>query len=110
MALDKVNQARGAKTETERDAAWKEFDEIAEAQPLVSTIGGTMDRDQPDYERIVRDLVLAGMYMYQALKNVEQSGMLDEGSALLMALRTALEKGNIFAAVNKRLSIMPTVN
>lgn len=104
-ALDKVNLARGAKTDAERDALWKEYDEIAQPLPLVSTMGSKVDHDQPDFEKLTRDLLIAGMYMHQAIVNVVESGILDEGSALLMSVRAALDKGKIFAAVSKRFSM-----
>lgn len=111
-ALDKVQQARYAKTEAEKAAAWKEYDEIAAAQPLPSAmeifklkIAG----DRPDYQRLLRDVLLAALQLHSVLTNIVEAAILDEGSALLAAARAALDAGKILAAVRKRLSFDPTM-
>ena len=114
MAIDRVNEARQAKTKDEADAAWRKFDEIATAKPLV----GAMDEmeskiagDEPDYCRLLRDLLVPSLQLLSAVKNIVQAGVLDEGSALLAQARAALEAGKILTAVQeKRLRIVPTVN
>jgi hypothetical protein len=104
-AIEKVNEARNAKTKDESDAAWKAYDEIAAAQPLVSTING--GSEEPDYRRLTATLLTAGLYMLQAMQNVLDSGMLDKGSALEMSVKAALDKGNeTFVANARRLGVL----
>jgi hypothetical protein len=106
QAIDKVNEARNAKSKDEADAAWKEYDEIAAAQPLVSTING--GSEEPDYRRLTATLLTAGLYMLQAMQNVLDSGVLDKGSALEMSVKAALDKGNeTFLANARRLGVLP---
>ncbi len=107
-ALDKVQQARHAKTDAEAAEAWREFDTIAEAQPLPSVIlTSKIDGDQPDYQKLLHDVLLAALQLHGALTNIVEAGILDEGSALLAATRAALDAGRILAAVRKRLNLYP---
>jgi hypothetical protein len=109
-ALEKVQQARHAETDAEKAAAWREFDEIAEAQPLPSAMRSKIVDDQPDYQRLLRDVLLAALQLHAALSNIVKAGILEEDSALLMATRAALDAGKMLAAVRKRLNIdQPTV-
>jgi hypothetical protein len=113
-ALDKVQQARNAKTVQEADAAWREYDAIAQAKPLPSTMDAMLKSrivgDKPDFQKLLRDVLLAALQMQQALTNIVEAGVLDEGSALLAAARAALEQGRILIAVRNRLSISPPMN
>jgi len=107
-ALDKVQHARHAKTDAEKAAAWREFDEIAEAQPLPSVmLNSKIAGDQPDYEKLLHDVLLAALQLHGALTNIVEAGILDEGSALLAATKAALDAGKILGAVRKRLNIDP---
>jgi len=107
-ALDKVQQARHAKTEAEAVEAWRAYDEIAEAQPLPSAMESKIVGDRPDYERLLRDVLLAALQLHGALTNIVEAGILDEGSALLAATKAALDAGKIIAAVRRRLNIDPS--
>lgn len=107
-ALDKVQLARHAKTEAEAVEAWRAYDEIAEAQPLPSAMESKIVGDRPDYERLLRDVLLAALQLHSALTNIVEAGILDEGSALLAATKAALDAGKIIAAVRRRLNIDPS--
>lgn len=108
MALDAVNRFRTAKTTEDKDAAWREYEQIADSGvTLKSSLAGD---DQPDYQRLLRDVLLAALQLHAALSNIVKAGILEEDSALLMATMAALDAGKMLAAVRRRLNIdQPTV-
>jgi hypothetical protein len=119
IALDAVSRFDSGKTQEERDAAWREYKQIADGG-LKSVIDG----DRPSFQKLLFDVLAAAMkledaalQLHSVLSDIVVSGMIPEHTALLATVRVSLTgaeellvAGKELAAVRKRLNIdQPTV-
>jgi hypothetical protein len=114
-ALNAVQRATQAKTEDERDAAWREYARIAEAEPLKSVIDG----DHPSYKVLLLDVLAAArqieagaVQMHDVLTRIMESGILADDPSLLASVESTMTRaeellsaGKSLTALRKRLSI-----